>query len=210
MNLPALAIGLVVIFIGALSCFFGYRIFKIILAIWGFILGAIGGALLGAIFGMGQTVYMVLGGLLGGIIGAVLLVVVYFIGIFILGALAGFLLAYILGMSFNLPTHPAILLVTSVLGGILAIIFQKFMIIFSTALAGAWSMVLGIFILTGWIPFQELFLRPKLIFGAGGILYITLLAWIILAIAGTVIQFTLTGKKKKDNQSEIQAPSQVS
>ena len=85
------SIGLCVVY-----CFFGYRIFKIVLGILGFISGASVAARIALdVFGGGQVV-AILAGLVGGIIGAILVGVFYFIGIFLLGAWLGSLLGILL------------------------------------------------------------------------------------------------------------------
>src|SRR6202040_1836869 len=54
---------------GALSCFAGYRLFRVVLAIYGFILGAM---LASSMMGISNTAGMILAALLGGITGALI------------------------------------------------------------------------------------------------------------------------------------------
>src|SRR6266850_1512853 len=63
---------------GALSCFAGYRLFKIVLGIYGFILGAMLGS---SVMGVSNTTGMVVASLIGGIAGAAILMFAYFVGI---------------------------------------------------------------------------------------------------------------------------------
>src|SRR5258707_12529849 len=88
-ELPAaivLAIG------GALACFAGYRLFKLVLALYGFILGAM---LASSMFGISNTVGMIAAAVVGGIAGALILVFAYFVGSALEGAGVGWLLGHI-------------------------------------------------------------------------------------------------------------------
>ena len=77
---------------GFLSCFAGYRLFKLILAIYGFVLGA---AIANATMGVSATVPAVLTAVVGGLAGAVILVLAYFVGIALVGASLGALVAHV-------------------------------------------------------------------------------------------------------------------
>lgn len=146
MDLPHEALNVIIglsIVVGAVQCFLGYRIFKIILGISGFI---IGGALAGGIgYAISQTEGVaLLAGIVGGAIGAGLMVALYFFGVFLMGAfLGGVLGAVLYGMAGNSP-EPAVLIIMAVIAGVIAVIFQKFMIIVATGFVGAWNVVTGI------------------------------------------------------------------
>jgi hypothetical protein len=56
---------------GLLACFAGYRVFRVVLGIYGFILGAL---LASSIVGTDQTLWMVVAAIVGGLIGAVILI----------------------------------------------------------------------------------------------------------------------------------------
>src|SRR5689334_1412138 len=76
---------------GAISCFAGYRFFRIVLAIYGFILGAM---MASSMMGVGNSIGMLVAALVGGIVGAVVLVLAYFVGIALVGAGLGALLVH--------------------------------------------------------------------------------------------------------------------
>src|SRR5438874_6726127 len=88
-ELPA---AIVLLAAGALACFAGYRLFRIVLAIFGFILGAM---LSSSIMGISNTVGMVVAALVGGLVGALILMFAYFIGIALVGAAVGALIAHL-------------------------------------------------------------------------------------------------------------------
>src|SRR6478609_6288836 len=77
---------------GALSCFAGYRLFKIVLGIYGFVLGAM---LASSAMGVTNTTGMIVASLVGGVCGALLLMFAYFIGIALVGAGLGALVAHV-------------------------------------------------------------------------------------------------------------------
>ena len=55
---------------GAMACFVGYRLFRVVLAVFGFILGALAAS---SVFGASDTTAMVLAALVGGLIGGAIL-----------------------------------------------------------------------------------------------------------------------------------------
>ena len=84
---------------GALSCFAGYRLFKIVLGIYGFVLGAM---LASSAMGITNTTGMIVASLVGGVCGALLLMFAYFVGIALVGAGLGALVAHV---AWSEPRH---------------------------------------------------------------------------------------------------------
>src|SRR3954470_18583784 len=74
-QMPAAAILLVG---GLCSCLAGYRIFRFVLAFFGFVFGAL---FVGAAMGSDQTLWMIGASLLGGLVGALILFAAYFVGV---------------------------------------------------------------------------------------------------------------------------------
>jgi hypothetical protein len=126
---------------GALSCFAGYRLFKIVLGIYGFVLGAM---LASSAMGATNTTGMIVAALVGGVCGAALLMFAYFIGIGLVGAGLGALVAHVAWSSIRHGDPPPVaVIVLSILGSIGAMFLQRYVIIVATAFAGAWTMILG-------------------------------------------------------------------
>jgi hypothetical protein len=189
-------IALASIGLGALYCFFGYRIFRILLGILGFISGAsLAAWIVFDIFG-GEQAVLILAGLVGGIIGAVLMVALYFVGIFLLGAWLGSLLGVLLTGGGESLVGTVIILTLAVMGGIVAVFFQKLMIILSTSLSGSWIMVSGVFHFVGGdfgpIRSFQYHPSPRVLRPMGVQGYIMLLCWILLGIVGIVVQHRIT------------------
>src|SRR5262245_19358304 len=78
---------------GAITCFAGYRLFRIVLAIYGFILGAM---LASSVVGVSNSVGMVVAAVTGGVVGALILILAYFIGIALVGAGLGVLITHVI------------------------------------------------------------------------------------------------------------------
>jgi hypothetical protein len=195
-------IALASIGLGALYCFFGYRVFKVVLGILGFISGALLAVWMAFdVFGRGQAV-LILAGLLGGIIGAVLMVALYFVGIFLLGAWLGSLLGVLLTGGGENPVATVIIVTLAVMGGIVAVFFQKLMIIISTSLGGSWSIVSGVshFVGAGFGPIRSFQYHPNLrvlrSMGVQG--YIMLLCWVLLGVTGIIAQYRATKDQRED------------
>jgi hypothetical protein len=184
---------------GALSCFAGYRLFKIVLGIYGFVLGAM---LASSAMGATNTTGMIVAALVGGVCGAALLMFAYFIGIALVGAGLGALVAHVAWSGIRAGDPPAIaVIVLSIMGSIGAMFMQRYVIIVATAFGGAWTVIVGGLAAAGdrgavkaasagdvWILYPT---SP-----APGQKWVPV-AWIILGLIGTGLQLGITGRKRK-------------
>ena len=179
---------------GLISCFFGYRLFKFVLGIFGFILGALAAS---SIWGASETTYMVITALLGGIVGGLLLLAAYFIGVALVGAGLGALAANLIWTQIEGDPHPFVVVLFSVAGALLATWLQRYVIILATAFGGAWTVLVGGLALMGdrtainaaaagdiWVAYP---MSP-----APGQRWVPY-AWIALGLVGTLIQMFVTG-----------------
>src|SRR5690349_19476157 len=119
-------VGFVLLASGLLACFVGYRLFRLVLAIYGFIAGA---ALTNSL--MGATgVAGVLMSIVGGVVGAAILVLAYFLGIALAGAALGALVAHV-GWAYLQGGEPPlpVLLLLAVFGALGALLLQRYVII---------------------------------------------------------------------------------
>jgi Domain of unknown function (DUF4203) len=193
-ELPA---AIVLVLGGALSCFAGYRLFKVVLALYGFILGAM---LATSMLNVASTLGTIAAAAIGGIAGALILVFAYFVGIALVGAGLGALIAHAGWTSMRAGDPPALLVIgLAVAGAIGAMILQRYVIIVSTAFGGAWTLILGAMAIGGdtaatkasrtattWIPY------PTGESMGGWVL----IAWVALGLLGTGVQLGITGRKK--------------
>lgn len=187
----------ILILSGVLSCFFGYRIFKVILGFWGFVLGFfITQYLFQQYVGSNDTITLI-AGLVGGVVGVFLLTSLYRVGIFALGAVFGYSVVMMLTAAGKLTQNPIVAILAAVLGGIIAILMQRSMMILSTAFGGAWLIALGIGKLMNTdFDLWRLWQRPDLLQMENKIFYILFGIWLLLGIFGTMLQFRLSKGKK--------------
>lgn len=179
---------------GLLSCFAGYRLFKVVLALFGFIIGVLAAS---SFFGPAETTPMLLAALAGGVIGAGVLLAAYFVGVALVGAGAGALLVNLIWTQIDGDPHPAVVILFSVAGAVVATWLQRYVIILATAFMGAWTMLLGGMAVMGdsgplraaaagdiWVAYP---LNP-----APGMQWIPW-AWVALGAFGTLVQMRWTG-----------------
>jgi hypothetical protein len=188
MNLPPNVINIIVglgIVIGAIQCFFGYRIFKVVLCLVGFILGGSIAASIGYAVSHQESISL-LAGLIGGVIGAALMVTLYFVGVFLVGAFLGTILGTVFFTAAASNPNPAVLLIFAVVAGVIALFFQKFAIIVSTAFVGAWSVVTGIAYFAGLVDLTNI---ERMFQPAGNRVYVILLFWLVLGCLGAIMQY---------------------
>jgi hypothetical protein len=182
---------------GALTCFAGYRLFRFVLAIYGFILGAM---LASSMVGASNTWGMVVAALVGGLIGAIIVTFGYFVGIALAGAGLGALVAHVAWTQFASSEPPAaIVIILSILGAIGAMIMQRYVVVVATAFGGAWTMLVGtITLLSG---------RGAVRAASSGDVWILYpltpapnqqwvpIAWVVLGAIGTAVQLGVTARK---------------
>lgn len=194
---------------GLLTCFAGYRLFRVVLALYGFLLGWMVGS---AFPDAGASTWMhLMSGLAGALIGSVVMVFAYFVGVGLVGAGLAALALNFGWRLFGGDPPTLILVIVCVIGAILALNIQRWVVIFGTAIAGAWTALVGGMALLGdgaalkaasapnvWV------VVPTNLMPGGW--WVTL-AWFVLALVGVVIQMSTTSKsgKRKTKKKEAAA-----
>lgn len=207
MNLTPLTLKLfsiITILLGILICFFGYRIFRLVLAVAGFIIGASFIAGVGFTLTEGnQILVIVIAGIAGGLITAVILLFLYSAGVFVLGSLFGVVIFSGMVAISNINIDPLVYILPAILSGIVALILQKFMIVLITSFAGAWIAVISTFYLIN-SDFNPL--NPDFINNISEIeTYRIALSLIALGGLGFITQY-LIFPQKVDNLENIESP----
>jgi hypothetical protein len=182
---------------GIVATFFGYRLFRIVLAIFGFI---IGGLLASTVVGATDTAPMVAAAVVGGLIGAGVLIAAYFVGVALVGAGLGAVLANVAFTAVERDPHFLVIVFASMLGAIGAIYLQRYFIIVGTSFGGAWTMIVGALAVAGnrraleaasggdvWVAYP---LDPAP--GEGWVFW----AWLGLGLIGVAVQMGVTGGEK--------------
>ncbi len=189
-QLPA---ALVLLLGGIVSCFFGHRLFRVVLALFGFILGALAAS---SIFGASDTGPMVVAAIVGGLAGAGILLAAYFVGVALVGAGLG---ALAVNLAYARSGHdPHLLLVVAVCiaGAFAAMALQRYFIIVGTGFGGAWTMIVGALALIGD--------RAAMAAAASGDVWVLYpmnpapgrgwlpVAWLVLGALGVAVQLGFT------------------
>jgi hypothetical protein len=182
-NLTLIALGAIAL--GIAQCFFGYRIFRVILGITGFFLGGLLGGYI-ALSLTGSQAAAVIGGLIGGLIGAGLMAGLYIFGVFLIGALFGAMVALaITGISGGQPQY-WLIIILALAAGVLAAVLQKVVIVLATAFGGAWWAVTGIAVIAGAIAVET---PRQLLGGLAGASTAWLVGWFVLGVVGLFFQY---------------------
>ena len=190
-QLPA---AVVLVIGGIVSCFFGYRLFRIVLAFSGFVIGAL---IASSPFGVSDTWPMLIAALVGGLIGAGVLLAAYFVGVALTGAALGAVAANLMFTATGQDPHFLVLVLLTVLGATAAMYLQRYFIIVGTSFGGAWTLIVGTAALIGdrtalaaaaandvWVAYP---LNP-----APGMRWLPW-AWFGIGVLGTLVQMRWTG-----------------
>jgi hypothetical protein len=183
---------------GAMACFAGYRLFRLVLGVYGFILGALFAS---SWAGAAGTWTVVAAAVAGGAAGALALFAGYFVGVALIGAGIGALAVNLAWKPFGGDPHWAVVLVVAAVGAIAAVSFQRYVIILATAFGGAWTMLVGAAALMAgpgaraasagsdvWVVYPG-YTGPN-----GMWVYV---AWCAVALTGTYVQLHTGGGKTK-------------
>lgn len=182
---------------GLLACFAGYRLFRVVLGIYGFILGALFAI---SVVSPSSTVALIVAIFVGGAIGAVVLTLGYFVGVALIGAGLGAMVAHTLWTESGWGDPTALpVLAAAVIGAILAVIFQRYFIIIGTAFGGAWTALAGAMAMAGGASAKPVDPNVGVIYSVNplpsGRGWITV-AWFVLGLAGVLVQLRYGGKRK--------------
>ena len=186
---------------GAMACFAGFRLFRWVLGINGFIIGAL---LATSAMSASSMWTLAIAAIVGGLIGAVLMIAAYFVGVAIVGAGVGAMAVH-LGWSLAHAEPPFwAVMIAAILGALGALAITRYMIIVGTAFGGAWMLIIGAAALFGsklglagtataakagdtWIVYP---LDP-----APGVWWMWM-AWFALGVVGALVQLFTKGKKR--------------
>jgi hypothetical protein len=186
---------------GLLACFAGYRLFRFVLGLYGFILGAV---ITTQMMGTSSTWALIVAAVAGGVVGALLMVVAYFMGVGLVGAGLAALAINVVWRFIGGQPPTWLLVVVCVVGALTALSVMRFVVVFGTAIAGAWTLIVGGLALMGD--------RAALHAASAGDVWILYpldplpsrwwhtALWVGLSVAGVVVQLATTkagGTRKK-------------
>lgn len=187
---------------GVLDVFFGYRIFKITLAVVGGLIGLAAAHGLTGLIGLEPgvaTALLVVGAMLGAAVAFLLYLAAVFVAGFGFGATLALLLLA------NQPQVVALVagIVLGVVAGFLAVKAQRILIVLSTSLLGAFRAILALSYFTAQIDWLFYFRQPDqmaALLEGNRWMFPSILA---LAAVGVIAQLELGGSKEtKKNKAE--------
>ena len=190
---------------GLLTCFAGFRLFRIVLGIYGFFLGAM---VASGMTDPGNTWSVMMFGLGGGLVGAILLVIAYYVGVGLIGAGLAALALNFLWKFIGGDPPTLVLVIVCVIGAVSALNANRLVVIFGTAIAGSWTTMVGGLALLGdpasfkaasapgiWVVYP-MDMLPRA--------WWVPVVWVAITAAGVVVQLNTTtktgGKKRKKNK----------
>jgi hypothetical protein len=136
-QLPALAL---LILGGFIAWAAGYRLFRFVLTLLGFYIGALAAT---AVLGPGDRTLLIFAALGGGAVGALIMFFGYFVGVALVGAGIGALSVHMIWSRLGTDPHAFIVILAAVAGAATAMWLQHYVIVIATAFAGGWTMLWG-------------------------------------------------------------------
>lgn len=200
MDAYALLIGILAVLVGLAFTFFGYRLFLILLPIWGAVVGFFFGAnLAAAVFGrafLGDVT-----GILVGVLFAILFAIGAYLWYWIAVALLAGSIGYAIGLGamryLAVPDRTLTIIVAIAIAVVFAVIaiwlgLPRYLAIGLTALGGAFTAVSGVALLLGRIPVAALESGSIGAYVGTDLGLIWLFSSIVLAVLGIVYQIRST------------------
>jgi hypothetical protein len=185
---------------GLLACFAGYRLFRFVLGLYGFLFGAF---MATSVMGSSDMWTLVIAAVAGGVVGAVLMVAAYFMGVGLVGAGLAALAINLVWRFIGGDPPTWLLVIVCVVGALAALSVVRWVVIFGTAIAGSWTLIVAGLALMGdpaaaraasagdvWILYP---------LGQTGGQWWQVAAWFGLTVAGVAVQIATTkgGKRRR-------------
>ena len=138
-----LLMGIILLVVGLIACFFGRRYYRLVLALVGFVVGYY--AVSGLLTAQGDAV-QVIGGIVAGVVVGFLFWSFYKMAYILFGIALGLTVAALIGRAFNLDgtVFTILTIVLAIIGGFLGTSIADLMIRLSTAFGGATQAIGGV------------------------------------------------------------------
>ncbi len=186
--------------VGIVYCFLGYRVFKLVLGLTGFLLAGGAAAVILGYLTHGHLIAMAVAGVIGGLCGAFALFFLYRVGVFCLGFLGAGVIAYQLVAARPEAWAPWAALGAAFLGGLIALGLERPAMSIATAAIGAWLILCSALMLALETGFEAQLSDPE---NAQWLGWGMLGAWGLMAVIGAGFQLS-SGRGKKNKQKQKQ------
>ncbi len=198
-QVPAIAL---LIIGGAIAWAAGYRLFRFVLTLFGFYIGALAAT---AVLGPGDRTLLIFAALGGGAIGALIMFFGYFVGVALVGAGIGALSVHLIWSRMGSDPHAFVVILAAVAGAAAAMALQRYVIIIATAFAGGWTMLWGA---TNFLDQSAAGVRRPPVWMvypldlSPGRRWI-LAAWAAVGLLGVFVQIRFTGRSKSPVRAAV-------
>ena len=125
---------------GAIAWAAGYRLFRFVLTLFGFYIGALAAT---AVLGPSDRTLLIFAALGGGTVGALVMFFGYFVGVALVGAGIGALSVHMIWSRLGNDPHAFVVILAAVAGAAAAMALQRYVIVIATAFTGGWTMLWG-------------------------------------------------------------------
>jgi hypothetical protein len=176
--------------VGFLSCFLGYRLFRLLLGLWGFLAGTAIALTLLQGSGIGPLPKLVIA-LAGGVAGAMLVSLLYTLGVFLFGAGFGLLVASVIRENLGGFSPWPLVVILALGAGVAALAMQRPLIRLFTALGGAWILVASAAALVAGCPLDSF---PARCLRSSPWVLALVGAWLVLSFLGFATQTRTTAR----------------
>jgi len=186
-----LPVAVVVIGSGLLACFFGNRLFRIVISVYGFIFGVY---LTDLVFEVTETAWIVITSIAGGLFGALICWSVYLFIVALVGAGLSVLITDLVFGHFEYELKLWIIVVAAISGACISFRLQRMAVILGTAFGGSWTVLIGISLL-GFIPdmtFSSNQFFDNFSVGLGFVPEWVKGIWLILSALGVLLQVRMS------------------
>ena len=199
---PALAL---LILGGIIAWAAGYRLFRFVLTLFGFYIGALAAT---AMLGPSDRTLLIFAALGGGAVGALIMFFGYFVGVALVGAGIGALTVHTIWSRFGGDPHEFVVILAAVAGAATAMWLQRYVIIIATAFSGAWTMLWGAM---NVMDASALAKRPDVwmvypLDLSSGRRWV-LAAWLGIGLLGVFIQLRFTGRSIPMARAKAKKPT---
>ena len=198
-QLPVLAL---LILGGAIAWAAGYRLFRFVLTLFGFYIGALAAT---AVLGPGDRTLLVFAALGGGAVGAVIMFFGYFVGVALVGAGIGALSVHLIWSRLGSDPHAFVVILAAVAGAATAMALQRYVIIIATAFAGGWTMLwaaMNVFDSTGTLARRPQVWMVYPLDLSPGRRWIVV-AWAVIGMLGVFTQLRFTARSPAAARAKV-------
>ena len=190
-ELPAI---LLLVVGGLIAWAAGYRLFRFVLTLFGFYIGALAAT---AVLGPGDRTMLMFAALGGGAVGALIMFFGYFVGVALVGAGIGAFAVHMVWSRIGGDPHAFVVILAAVAGAASAMALQRYVIVVATAFSGAWITLWGVMQL---IDASNDPRRPQVwmvyLFDVSNGRLGMVVGWLVMAAVGVFVQLRYTGRVK--------------